>query len=50
PTIVIFTNRPKDIKDSYIRYMERIFREEHGFAGTPIRLIFKRGREDRHKK
>ncbi|UCF89679.1 MAG: ribosome biogenesis GTPase Der, partial [bacterium] len=46
PTIVIFTNRPKDIKDSYIRYMERIFREEHGFAGTPIRLIFKRGRED----
>lgn len=50
PSFVIFTNRPKDIKDSYTRYIERIFREEHGFAGTPIRLIFKRGREDRHKK
>lgn len=50
PRFVIFTNRPKDIKDSYSRYIERIFREEYGFAGTPIRLIFKRGREDRHKK
>ncbi len=49
PRFVIFTNRPKDIKDSYTRYIERIFREEHGFAGSPIRLIFKRGREDRHK-
>ena len=49
PAFVIFTNRPKDIKDSYKRFIERIFREEHGFAGTPIRLIFKRGREDRHK-
>jgi GTP-binding protein len=50
PRFVIFTNRPKDIKDSYTRYIERIFREEHGFAGSPVRLIFKRGREDRHKK
>lgn len=49
PSFVIFTNRPKDIKDSYVRYIERVFREEHGFAGTPIRLIFKRGREDRKK-
>ena len=50
PRFVIFTNRPKDIKDHYTRYIERIFREEHGFAGSPVRLIFKRGREDRHKK
>ncbi len=49
PSFVIFTNRPKDIKDSYTRFIERTFREEHGFAGNPIRLIFKRGREDRHK-
>jgi GTP-binding protein len=50
PAFVIFTNRPKEIKDSYKRFIERTFREEYGFAGTPIRLIFKRGREDRHKK
>jgi len=50
PSFVIFTNRPRDIKDSYIRFIERTFREEYGFQGTPIRLIFKRGREDRHKK
>jgi len=50
PSFVIFANRPRDIKDSYVRYIERTFRQEHGFAGTPIRLIFRRGREDRHKK
>ncbi len=49
PSFVIFTNRPKDIMDSYTRYIENVFRQEHGFEGTPIRLIFKRGREDRRK-
>ncbi|UCG39799.1 MAG: ribosome biogenesis GTPase Der [bacterium] len=49
PTFVIFTNRPGEIKDSYIRYLERTMREEFGFVGTPIRLRFKRGREDRKK-
>lgn len=50
PSIVIFTNRPGEIKDSYIRFIERTFRETFGFAGTPLRLFFRRGREDRHKK
>ncbi|MDT8367146.1 MAG: ribosome biogenesis GTPase Der [bacterium] len=50
PAFVIFTNRPGEIKDSYIRFIERTFRETFGFAGTPIRLFFRRGREDRHKK
>lgn len=50
PSIVIFTNRPGEIKDSYIRFIERTFREQFGFAGTPLRLFFRRGREDRHKK
>ena len=50
PAFVIFTNRPREIRDNYVRFLERTFREEFGFAGTPIRLHFRRGREDRHKK
>jgi GTP-binding protein len=50
PSIVIFTNRPGEIKDSYIKFIERTFRETFGFKGTPLRLFFRRGREDRHKK
>ncbi len=44
PTILIFTNRPGEIAEGYQRYLERSFREELGFAGTPIRLRFA-GRE-----
>ncbi len=50
PSFVIFTNRPGEIRDNYIRYLERKLREEFGFEGTSIRLFFRRGREDRHKK
>jgi len=50
PSFVIFTNRPGEIKDNYIRYLERTLREAFGFEGTPIKLFFRRGREDRHKK
>jgi len=49
PSFVIFTNRPGDVKDNYIRYLEHRLREKFGFEGTPIRLFFRRGREDRKK-
>jgi GTP-binding protein len=47
PAFVIFTNRPGEIKDNYIRFLERSLREEFGFDGTPIRLYLRRGREAR---
>ncbi len=47
PTFLIFTNRPGQIRDNYIKYLENRFREEFGFDGTPIRLRFRRGRERR---
>jgi GTP-binding protein len=50
PSFVLFTNRPGEVKDNYIRYLERRLREEFGFQGTPIRLFLRRGREDRRKK
>ena len=41
PTFVIFVNDPELIHFSYRRYLENRIREEYGFLGTPIRLIFR---------
>ncbi|MDR2713166.1 MAG: ribosome biogenesis GTPase Der [Clostridiales bacterium] len=47
PTIVIFVNEPKILHFSYERYIENKLRENFGFAGTPIRLLWrKREREE----
>jgi GTP-binding protein len=48
PTFVIFTNQPEGIHYSYERYIANKFREAFGFAGTPIKLLF-RGREKEKK-
>lgn len=45
PTFVFFTNRPEEVHFSYQRYLENQLRQAFGFEGTPIRLIFRRGRE-----
>jgi GTP-binding protein len=46
PTFVFFANDPKLIHFSYRRYLENKLRRAFGFAGTPLRLIFKtRGEE-----
>ncbi|ERN42321.1 ribosome-associated GTPase EngA [Rubidibacter lacunae KORDI 51-2] len=47
PTIALFVNDPLRFKDDYRRYIERQFREQLGFTGTPLRLIWrgKRARE-----
>ncbi|BCV21483.1 ribosome biogenesis GTPase Der [Moorella sp. Hama-1] len=45
PTFIFFTNRPEGVHFSYQRYLENQLRQAFGFAGTPIRLIFRRGRE-----
>ncbi len=38
PVFIIWCNRPKDIADSYVRYLANGFRREWGFTGTPIRI------------
>jgi len=46
PTFVFFVNDAKLVHFSYQRYLENKLREYFGFAGTPIRLVFKsRGEE-----
>lgn len=41
PTIALFVNDPQRFTENYRRYMERQFRQQLGFSGTPIRLVWK---------
>ncbi len=41
PTFVFFVNDAKLIHFSYKRYLENKLRQSFGFAGTPLRLVFK---------
>ncbi|MGV2827240.1 ribosome biogenesis GTPase Der [Myxosarcina sp. GI1(2024)] len=46
PTIALFVNDPKRFNDNYRRYIDRQFREQLGFTGTPVRLVW-RGKKAR---
>jgi GTP-binding protein len=41
PTIALFVNDPQRFNDNYRRYIEGQFRQQLGFKGTPIRLIWR---------
>ncbi len=41
PTIVLFVNDPKRFNENYRRYVESQFRQQLGFKGTPIRIIWR---------
>jgi GTP-binding protein len=41
PTFVFFVNDARLIHFSYQRYLENKLRQSFGFAGTPIRFVFK---------
>ncbi len=44
PTVLIFTNRPQDLPESYMRYLENDFRTRFGLPGTPLRLVLRAGK------
>lgn len=41
PSFTLFVNDPRLIKEGYRRYLERQFRENLGFEGTPIRMFWR---------
>ena len=41
PTIALFVNDPRLFNDNFRRYIERQFRQQLGFTGTPIRLLWR---------
>jgi GTP-binding protein len=42
PTFAVRVNRPREIHFSYERYLVNAVRQAFGFAGSPIRLSFRR--------
>jgi len=42
PTFILFSNHPELIPEHYKRYLENSLRKKFGFAGAPIRLVFKK--------
>ena len=52
PTIALFVNDPVRFNENYRRYVERQFRQQLGFKGTPLRLLWRgkkvRGVGDAH--
>lgn len=45
PAFIFFVNDPELVHFGYERFLENRIREAHPFSGTPIRLIFRPGRE-----
>ena len=43
PTFAVFCSRPKDLPDSYLRYLENGLREAFDLPGTPIRINMRKG-------
>lgn len=41
PTFVFFVNDPELVHFSYERYIENRLREQYGFEGTPLKLVFR---------
>lgn len=39
--MALFVNDPKRFNDNYRRYIEGQFRQQLGFPGTPIRLLWR---------
>jgi GTP-binding protein len=41
PTIALFVNDPQRLNRNYRRYIEKQFRQQLGFNGTPLRLLWR---------
>ncbi len=42
PTFAVFTNRPSDVDDAYVRYIESRLRENFGFEGAPLQVFMRK--------
>ncbi len=43
PTFMLFTNKPADLADSYLRYLANGMRKDFDLPSTPIRMLTKKG-------
>jgi len=42
PTYAVFTTRPEDIPDSYVRYLVNNLRNDFSLGGVPIRIVWRK--------
>ncbi len=42
PTFVLFTNRPDEVSENYIKYVKNRLKEEFDFFGVPVRILLKK--------
>jgi GTP-binding protein len=42
PRFVLFANRPELVPESYLRYLERVFRKNFSFTGVPLKWTLKK--------
>ncbi|MBM4385831.1 MAG: ribosome biogenesis GTPase Der [Deltaproteobacteria bacterium] len=47
PTFVLFCTEPREVLDSYRRFLENRLREDFGFAGVPVRLRLRKRHAER---
>ncbi|MEM7402951.1 MAG: ribosome biogenesis GTPase Der [Myxococcota bacterium] len=49
PLFYLVCNRPQEVEPSYERYLTRCLRQEFGFVGVPLKLVFRaRERKEAH--
>jgi GTP-binding protein len=46
PTIVLWSNLPEGVPESYLRYLQNGFRKRWGFRGAPLRIHLRRRGEE----
>jgi GTP-binding protein len=44
PRFTVFASRPKDVPESYLRYLENALRERYGLYGVSVRLRLRSSR------
>jgi GTPase len=44
PSFALFASKPGELPDSYRRYLVNALRQDFGLAGTPIRMMLRRGK------
>ena len=44
PRFTLFANRPKDLPENYLRYLENALREKYGLWGVSVRIRVKSSR------
>ena len=44
PTFALFANKPELLPESYTRYLVNAIRDEFDLPGTPLRFVFRRGK------